>query len=261
MPKIKIAIAGCGGRMGKVLLDCVAQADDLVLHAALEHAGSPMLGNTVAEGVKITADLDALKGSDALIDFTRPEGTLRHLEICRKLGVNMVVGTTGLNAQQKAALGAGAQDIGIVFAPNMSVGVNLLFKLLETASRVLDKGYDIEIIEAHHRHKVDAPSGTALGLGEVIAKTLGRDLEKCAVYGREGVTGERDPSTIGFATVRGGDIVGDHTVLYAGIGERIEITHKASSRATFAIGALRAARFLKANKAGMYDMQDVLDLK
>ncbi len=262
MSKLKIVIAGCSGRMGKTLLECVAQADDLVLHAALEHAGSDMLGNTVTADVKITADIDAaLKGADALIDFTRPEGTMQHLEICRKHKVNMVVGTTGLSAQQKAALGAGAQDIGIVFAPNMSVGVNLLFKLLETASRVLDKGYDIEIIEAHHRHKVDAPSGTALGLGEVIAKTLGRDLEKCAVYGREGVTGERDPSTIGFATVRGGDIVGDHTVLYAGIGERIEITHKASSRATFALGALRAARFLKANQAGMYDMQDVLGLK
>jgi 4-hydroxy-tetrahydrodipicolinate reductase len=260
--RIRVAIAGSGGRMGKVLLECLAQADDLVLHAALENAGSPLLCNVVADGVKITADLEtALKGADVLIDFTRPEGTLRHLEVCRKLRVNMVVGTTGMSAQQKAQLGAGAQDIGIVFAPNMSVGVNLLFKLLETASRVLDKGYDIEIIEAHHRHKVDAPSGTALGLGQVIAKTLGRDLEKCAVYGREGVTGERDPSTIGFATVRGGDIVGDHTVLFAGIGERIEITHKASSRATFAIGALRAARFLKANKAGLYDMQDVLELR
>ena len=162
---------------------------------------------------------------------------------------------------KKAQLGVAAQDIGIVFAPNMSVGVNLVFKLLETASRTLARGYDIEIIEAHHRHKIDAPSGTALGLGEVIAKTLGRDLAQCAVYGREGVTGERDPSTIGFATVRGGDIVGDHTVLFAGTGERIEITHKASSRATFALGALRAARFLKANGAGMYDMQDVLGLK
>jgi len=260
--KIKVAIAGSGGRMGKVLLDCVAQADDLQLHAALEHKGSVFIGNTVADGIKITDDIEtALQGADALIDFTRPEGTMQHLEICRKLGVGMVIGTTGLNAQQKAALGAAAQDIGIVFAPNMSVGVNLVFKLLETASRVLSEGYDIEIIEAHHRHKVDAPSGTALGMGEVVARTLGRDLEKCAVYGREGVTGERDPSTIGFATVRGGDIVGDHTVLYAGIGERIEITHKASSRATFAIGALRAARFLKANQAGMYDMQDVLGLK
>ena len=239
-----------------------------MLHAALEHAGSTLLGRDAGElsgapcGVKISADVEAaLAGADVLIDFTRPEGTLDHLAICRRLGVNMVIGTTGFNAQQKAQLGAGAQDIGIVFAPNMSVGVNLLFKLLETASRVLSEGYDIEIIEAHHRHKVDAPSGTALGLGEVVARTLGRDLSECAVYGREGVTGERDPSTIGFATVRGGDIVGDHTVLYAGIGERIEITHKASSRATFALGALRAARFLKVNPAGMYDMQDVLDLK
>jgi 4-hydroxy-tetrahydrodipicolinate reductase len=262
MSKIKIVIAGCGGRMGKVLLDCVAQADDLVLHAALEHEGNAMIGSDAGGGVRITSDIEAgLQGADALIDFTRPEGTMQHLEICRRLGVNLVVGTTGLNAQQKAELGAGAKDIGIVFAPNMSVGVNLVFKLLETASRVLAHGYDIEVIEAHHRHKVDAPSGTALGMGEVIARTLGRDLEQCAVYGREGVTGERDPSTIGFATVRGGDIVGDHTVLYAGIGERIEITHKASSRATFALGALRAARYLAENKAGLYDMQDVLELK
>jgi 4-hydroxy-tetrahydrodipicolinate reductase len=268
MSKIKIAIAGSSGRMGRILLESVANADDLVLHAALEHGGSALLGRDAGEflgavsGVKISADVEAaLQGADVLIDFTRPEGTLLHLEACRKLGVNMVIGTTGFNAQQKAQLGAAAQDVGIVFAPNMSVGVNLLFKLLETASRVLAQGYDIEIIEAHHRHKVDAPSGTALGLGEVVARTLGRDLSECAVYGREGVTGERDPSTIGFATVRGGDIVGDHTVLFAGIGERIEITHKASSRATFALGALRAARFLKANPAGMYDMQDVLELK
>ncbi len=268
MSKIKIAIAGSSGRMGRILLESVANADDLVLHAALGHGGSALLGRDAGEflgavsGVKISADVEAaLQGADVLIDFTRPEGTLLHLEVCRKLGVNMVIGTTGFNAQQKAQLGAAAQDVGIVFAPNMSVGVNLLFKLLETASRVLAQGYDIEIIEAHHRHKVDAPSGTALGLGEVVARTLGRDLSECAVYGREGVTGERDPSTIGFATVRGGDIVGDHTVLFAGIGERIEITHKASSRATFALGALRAARFLKANPAGMYDMQDVLELK
>lgn len=261
MSKIKIAIAGSSGRMGRILIDSVADADDLVLHAALEHKGSAMLGQD-AGGVKISADVkEALAGADVLIDFTRPEGTLHHLDICRKLGVNMVIGTTGFTAQQKAMLGASAKDIGVVFAPNMSVGVNLLFKLLETASRVLAQGYDIEIIEAHHRHKVDAPSGTALGLGEVVARTLGRDLAECAVYGREGVTGERDPSTIGFATVRGGDIVGDHTVLFAGIGERIEITHKASSRATFALGALRAARFLQDHPAGMYDMQDVLALK
>ena len=268
MDKIKIAVAGSSGRMGRALLEGVAQADDLALHAALEHGGSTLLGRDAGElfgapcGVKISADVAAvLQGADVLIDFTRPEGTLHHLDICRKLGVNIVIGTTGFNAQQKAQLGAAAQDIGIVFAPNMSVGVNLVFKLLETASRVLAQGYDIEIIEAHHRHKVDAPSGTALGMGEVIAKTLGRDLAQCAVYGREGVTGERDPSTIGFATVRGGDIVGDHTVMFAGTGERIEITHKASSRANFALGALRAARFLKTHPAGMYDMQDVLALK
>ena len=268
MSKIKIAIAGSGGRMGRALLEGVAQAGDMVLHAALEHSGSTLLGKDAGEltgaacGVKISADAEAaLQGADVLIDFTRPEGTLLHLDICRRLGVNMVIGTTGLNAQQKAQLGAAAQDVGIVFAPNMSVGVNLVFKLLETASRVLSHGYDIEIIEAHHRHKVDAPSGTALGMGEVVARTLGRDLAQCAVYGREGVTGERDPSTIGFATVRGGDIVGDHTVLYAGVGERIEITHKASSRATFALGALRAARYLESNPAGLYDMQDVLGLK
>lgn len=261
MSKINVAIAGASGRMGQVLIDCVLKSDDMALHAALEHKDSPELGRD-AGGTKITADTAAaLKGADVLIDFTRPEGTLNHLEICRKLGVKMVIGTTGFTAQQKAQLGAAAAEIGIVFAPNMSVGVNLTFKLLETAARVLKEGFDIEIIEAHHRHKVDAPSGTALGMGEVIARTLGRDLSKCAVYGREGVTGERDPSTIGFATVRGGDIVGDHTVLFAGTGERIEITHKASSRATFALGALRAARFLQNNPAGLYDMQDVLQLK
>lgn len=268
MSKIKIVIAGCSGRMGKALLEGVLQSEDLALHGALEHEGNAALGKDAGEfvgkacGVQVSADVAAvLNGADVLIDFTRPEGTLHHLEVCQRLGVNIVVGTTGFNAQQKAQLGAAAQKIGVVFAPNMSVGVNLTFKLLEMASKVLSHGYDIEIVEAHHRHKVDAPSGTALGMGEVIARTLGRDLAQCAVYGREGVTGERDPSTIGFATVRGGDIVGDHTVMFAGIGERIEITHKASSRATFALGALRAARFLKANPAGMYDMQDVLDLK
>ena len=267
MSKIKVVIAGCSGRMGKTLLECVGQSDDLLLHAVLDHVSSTALGRDASEfggarGIKIGADVhEALRGADVLIDFTRPEGTLNHIDVCQQLGVNIVVGTTGFNAQQKALLGAAAQKIGIVFAPNMSVGVNLTFKLLETAAKVLSHGYDIEIIEAHHRHKVDAPSGTALGMGEVVARTLGRDLDSCAVYGREGVTGERDPSTIGFATVRGGDIVGDHTVLFAGIGERIEITHKASSRATFALGALRAARFLKSNKAGLYDMQDVLNLK
>lgn len=268
MQKIKIVIAGCSGRMGKALLEGVLQSNDLTLHAALDHTTSPYLGKDAGElasglcDIKITDNVEnALRGANALIDFTRPEGTIHHLGICTKLGVPIVIGTTGFSAQQKAQLGAAAQQIGIVFAPNMSVGVNLTFKLLEMASKVLSHGYDIEIIEAHHRHKVDAPSGTALGMGEVIAKTLGRDLAQCAVYGREGITGERDPSTIGFATVRGGDIVGDHTVLFAGTGERIEITHKASSRATFALGALRAARFLQNNPAGMYDMQDVLGLK
>ncbi len=267
MSRIKVAIAGSSGRMGRVLLDCVAKAEDMALHAALEHASSEHIGKDASElggarGVIVSGDAaGALKGADVLIDFTRPEGTLHHLEMCRQHGVNMVIGTTGFNAQQKAQLGAAAQQIGIVFAPNMSVGVNLTFKLLEMASRVLAHGYDIEIIEAHHRHKVDAPSGTALGMGEVVARTLGRDLAQCAVYGREGVTGERDPSTIGFSTIRGGDIVGDHTVLFAGTGERIEITHKASSRATFALGALRAGRFLQEHPAGLYDMQDVLGLK
>ncbi|HZW86801.1 MAG TPA: 4-hydroxy-tetrahydrodipicolinate reductase [Gallionella sp.] len=268
MSKTKIAIAGSSGRMGRALLEAIAQADDLVLHAALEHNASTLLGRDAGEllgascGVKISADAEtALQGADVLIDFTRPEGTLHHLDVCRKLGVNVVVGTTGFNAQQKALLGAAGQSIGIVFAPNMSVGVNLVFKLLGTAAQVLSHGYDVEIIETHHRHKVDAPSGTALAMGEVVAQSLGRDLAQCAVYGREGITGARDPATIGFATVRGGDVVGDHTVLFAGIGERIEITHKASSRATFALGALRAARFLKDNPAGMYDMQDVLGLK
>lgn len=266
MDKIKVAIAGCGGRMGRALLEGVLQSDDLILHAALEHTASAQLGKDVGGftgdtcGVKITADVAAaLQGADVLIDFTRPEGTLHHLEICQQLGVNMVIGTTGFNAQQKAQLGAAAQHIGIVFAPNMSVGVNLTFKLLEMAARVLSHGYDIEIIEAHHRHKVDAPSGTALGMGEVIAKTLGRDLSQCAVYGREGVTGERDPSTIGFATVRGGDIVGDHTVLFAGPGERLELKHQAHSRENFARGSLRAGLWVTGGrKPGLYSMAQVL---
>jgi 4-hydroxy-tetrahydrodipicolinate reductase len=196
-----------------------------------------------------------------LIDFTRPEGTLAHLQMCRELGVAAVIGTTGFSDAQKAEIAAMAQDIAIVMAPNMSVGVNVTLKLLEMAAKALATGYDIEIIEAHHRHKVDAPSGTALKMGEVIAGALGRDLKDCAVYAREGVTGERDPSSIGFATIRGGDIVGDHTVLFAGTGERIEVTHKSSSRATYAQGSLRAVRFLAGKPAGLYDMFDVLGLK
>jgi len=253
--------------MGRALLEAVFQSADLRLHTALERDDSPFLGKDAGElvgspcGVKITADLPAaLAGAHALVDFTRPEGTLRHLEVCAELGVNMVIGTTGMSAEQKARVADAANRIAVVMAPNMSIGVNVVLKLLDTAARVLAQGYDIEIIEAHHRHKVDAPSGTALRMGEVIAAALGRDLAQVAVYGREGVTGERAPSTIGFATVRGGDIVGDHTALFAGIGERIEITHKASSRATFAFGALRAARFLAGKSHGLYDMRDVLGI-
>jgi 4-hydroxy-tetrahydrodipicolinate reductase len=265
---LNIAIAGSSGRMGRALLEAVAQMPDMRVHAALERAGSPYLGKDAGEligspnGVVIREDAAAaLRGCDVLIDFTRPEATLQHMELCRMQGVKMVIGTTGFTPEEKEKIFDVSHDCGIVFAPNMSVGVNLLFKLLDTAARVLNEGYDIEVLEAHHRHKVDAPSGTALRLGEVVAEALGRDLAECAVYGREGVTGERSPSTIGFATVRGGDIVGDHTVLFAGIGERVEITHKASSRATFALGALRAARFLAGRGAGLYDMQDVLGLR
>jgi 4-hydroxy-tetrahydrodipicolinate reductase len=268
MNDIKIAIAGSAGRMGRALLEALRDAPDLTLAAALERAGSPYLGRDAGElvggtfGVPVTDDVRAaVAAADVLIDFTRPEGTLAHLEAAMAAGTAMVIGTTGFDAGGKARIQAAAAQIPIVFAPNMSVGVNVTLKLLQLAARVLSEGYDIEIIEAHHRHKVDAPSGTALRMGEVIAESLGRDLKTCAVYGREGVTGERDPSTIGFATVRGGDIVGDHTVLFAGIGERIEISHKASSRLTFANGALRAARFLNGRPAGLFDMQDVLGLR
>ncbi len=265
---LNIAIAGASGRMGRALIEAVSQAADLRLSAALDRPGSPFVGKDAGEligapcGLAISDRPEAvLSGSRVLIDFTRPEGTLHHLAVCRARGVNMVIGTTGFTPDQRRAIEEAAADIGIVFAPNMSVGVNVVLKLLDMAARVLDEGYDVEIIEAHHRHKVDAPSGTALRMGEVVAAALGRDLAQCAVYGRQGVTGERSPATIGFATVRGGDIVGDHTVLFAGTGERIEITHKASSRATFAMGALRAARFLAERKQGLFDMQDVLGLK
>ena len=265
---LKVAIAGSSGRMGRMLIETVVNAPDCQLTGALDQAGSPALGQDAsawlgkASGVIITADLrQGLAGADVLIDFTRPEGTMAHLAVCRELGVQAVIGTTGFDAAQKAEIGACAQHIGIMMAPNMSVGVNVVLRLLDQAARSLNEGYDIEIIEAHHRHKVDAPSGTALQMGEVVAKALGRDLKECAVYGREGVTGARDPSTIGFATVRGGDIVGDHTVMFAGPGERIEITHKSSTRVHYAEGALRAARFLASSKAGLYDMSDVLGLK
>ncbi len=268
MTTLNICVAGSGGRMGRTLIELVQQADDLELSAALEIAASPALGRDAGEamgittGVKIVADAAAaLRASNVLIDFTRPEGTLDYLKTCRETKTKIVIGTTGFSPEQKLQISEASRHTAIMFAPNMSVGVNLCLKLLDMAARVLSEGYDIEVVEAHHRHKVDAPSGTALRMGEVVAKALGRDLKDCAVYGREGVTGERDPSTIGFATVRGGDIVGDHTVLFAGIGERVEITHKASSRATFAQGALRAARFLADKSTGLYDMQDVLGLR
>ena len=264
---LRIAVAGASGRMGRMLIDAVLAAPDCKLTGALEVAASPALGQDAgafagqSTGVVITADLrTGLHGADVLIDFTRPEGTLAHLAACRELGIKAVVGTTGFNADQKAEITRHAAHIALVMAPNMSVGVNVVLKLLAQAARALNTGYDIEVIEAHHRHKVDAPSGTALQMGEVLARALGRDLKDCAVYAREGVTGERDPSSIGFATIRGGDIVGDHTVLFAGTGERIEISHKSSSRAGYAQGSLRAARFLANHPQGLFDRNDVLGL-
>ena len=268
MDRIRYAIAGSSGRMGRTLIEAVQQDPDAQLAAALEHVSSPFLGRDAGElvgtpcGVKISADLDAaLAGVDCLIDFTRPEGTLQHLEACKRHKVALVIGTTGFSAQGKATIEAAAREIPIVFAPNMAVGVNAVFRLLDVAARILSEGYDIEVIEAHHRHKVDAPSGTALRMGEVVASALGRDLAECAVYGREGHTGERPATQIGFSTIRGGDIVGDHTVLFAGGGERIEITHKSASRMPYAQGALRAGRYMRGHKFGLFDMQDVLGLK
>jgi 4-hydroxy-tetrahydrodipicolinate reductase len=264
---MKIAVAGASGRMGHMLIETIQNADDAVLTGALDVAGSPAIGNDAAAflgkpaGVLIESDLaKGLANAQFLIDFTRPEGTLKHLEYCAAHGIKMIIGTTGFDEAGKAAIAAAAEKTAIVFAPNMSVGVNVTMKLLEMAAKSFSHGYDIEIIEAHHRHKVDAPSGTAIKMGEVIADALGRKLKDVAVYAREGVTGERDPSSIGFATIRGGDIVGDHTVLFAGIGERIEISHKSSSRVSYAHGSLRAARFLADKTAGLYDMRDVLGL-
>jgi 4-hydroxy-tetrahydrodipicolinate reductase len=263
----KIAIAGASGRMGRMLIEALLVAPDLKLAAALDRAGSPDLGQDAgaflgrATGVPIASDLAALRGCDVLIDFTRPEGTLAHLRACAEHGVKLVIGTTGLDESGRQAIRAAAAKTAIVFAPNMSVGVNATFRLLQVAARMLGQGYDIEIIEAHHRHKVDAPSGTALRMGEVIAQALGHDLADLAVHAREGHTGERKAGTIGFSAVRGGDIVGDHTVLFAGTGERIEITHRATSRMGYALGSLRAARFLADKSTGLYDMDDVLGLK
>ncbi|MBM3341375.1 MAG: 4-hydroxy-tetrahydrodipicolinate reductase [Betaproteobacteria bacterium] len=265
---MNVAIAGAGGRMGRTLVEAVLRNADFKLAAALEIAGSPHLGKDAGElvgsacGVKVSEDIErALKGCDAMIDFTRPEGTLHHIAVCRKLGVKPVIGTTGFDDAGKKTIADAAKAIAIAMAPNFSVGVNVTFKLLETAAKSLAKGYDVEVIEAHHRLKVDAPSGTALRMGEVVAAGLGRDLNQCAIYGREGVTGERKDETIAFSTIRGGDLVGDHTVMFIGMGERLEITHRSSSRMNYATGALRAAQWVKAKQSGLYDMFDVLGFR
>ncbi len=266
---LNIAVTGAAGRMGRNLIQACSENANCQLGAAIEHEGSSLLGSDAGElagvgrlDVTLVSQLsDVADKFHTLIDFTRPDVTLKNIETCVSLGKNIIIGTTGFSDEEKQQIEQAAKSIAIVFAPNMSVGVNLCFKLLDIASRVLGDDVDIEVVEAHHRHKIDAPSGTALRMGEVIADALGRNLDECAVYGREGVTGERDRNTIGFETIRAGDIVGDHTVMFAGIGERVEITHKASSRMTFANGAIRAALWLESQGKGLYDMQDVLDLK
>jgi len=265
----RIAVMGAAGRMGKTLIEAVQQTPGAGLTAAVDRPDSTLVGADAGElaalgriGVPLSGDLDrVVEEFDVLIDFTHPTVTLKNLAFCRKHGKAMIIGTTGFSVEEKQLLAEAGKDIPIVFAANFSVGVNLCLKLIDTAARVLGDDVDIEIMEAHHRHKVDAPSGTAVRMGEVIADALGRDLKKVAVYGREGQTGARERETIGFDTVRAGDIVGDHTVLFAADGERVEITHKASSRMTFAKGAVRAALWLDGREPGLYDMQDVLDLR
>ncbi len=266
--KTNIVIAGATGRMGQTLIEGVLADEALTLHAAIDRADSPQIGQDAGAqfgkntGVKISSDVDAaLKGADVLVDFTRPEASLQYLEACKKANVKHVIGTTGFSDAQKIHIHEASKHIAVVFAPNMSVGVTLLINLVEQAAKTLNEDYDIEVVEMHHRHKVDAPSGTALRLGEAAAQGLGCELKDRAIYAREGVMGEREAGQIGFATLRGGDVVGDHTVVFAGIGERVELTHKASSRATFALGALRAAKFLQNHPTGLFDMQDVLHLR
>ncbi len=266
---IRVAVTGAAGRMGRHIMESCGHTEGMQVTAAIVKPGSSLVGTIAGDLIgdfDITAPIvddigQVLDDFDVLIDFTAPEVSMANLEACAEAGKKMVIGTTGFSDAQKQAIQAAAEKTAICFAPNMSVGVNLCLKLLETAARVMGDEVDVEIIEAHHRYKKDAPSGTALRMGEVVAETLGRDLQQCAVYGREGITGERDPKTIGFATVRAGDIVGEHTVMFAGLGERVEITHKASSRMTFANGATRAAKWLMDKQSGLYDMQDVLDLK
>jgi len=264
---LRIAIAGASGRMGKMLIETVLAADDTELVGALDVTGSPSIGSDpgaswgINTGIQITDQFEkGLASAKYLIDFTRPEGTLNHARYCANHGINMIIGTTGLSDEEQQELATYSEKIAIVFAPNMSVGVNATLKLLELAAKILNQGYDIEIIEAHHKHKVDAPSGTALKMGQVIAKAQDKNLKDWSVLSREGHTGERKEGTIGFSTIRGGDIVGDHTVLFAGDGERIEITHKSATRMSYAQGAVRAARFLKDKQSGFFDMYDVLGL-
>ena len=266
--QLQLAIAGAGGRMGRALLDAVGSLPNAKICSVLEHALSPLLGQDAgmlaanAAGIMVTADLDAaLTPANVLIDFTRPAATLKHLAACRKHGVNLVIGTTGFSATEKKLIEAASIDIAIVFAPNMSVGVNVMLKLVALATKSLHQQYDIEIIETHHKMKIDAPSGTALKLGEVAAEAMGKSLDEVAVFDRHGNTGERKAGSIGFTAIRGGDVIGEHTVMFAGTGERIEISHKSSSRTNYAEGALRAAVFLADKKSGLYDMADVLGLK
>lgn len=268
MNRVKVAVAGASGRMGRMLIEAALKDDGIELAAAVDRPDSPFVGRDAGEfygaetGVLIGGDVEAAFAQvDCLIDFTRPEATLGHLEVALRMGKGIVIGTTGFDAEGKARIAAAAERIPVVFAPNMAVGVNAVFRLLEVAAAILDQGYDVEVIEAHHRHKVDAPSGTALRMGEVVAKVLGRDLDTCAIYGRQGHTGERAAETIGFSTIRGGDIVGEHTVLFAGEGERIEITHRSGGRMPYAQGSMRAARFLAGRSQGLFDMQDVLGLR
>ncbi len=269
MKNLRIAINGAAGRMGRQLIAACVEAKGLELAAAFEHADSDFLGIDAGElasvanqGVKVVSDIESnIDQFDAIIDFTRPHVTLDLLPICEKHNKKLIIGTTGFDEAGKQALRATAEHTAVVFAPNMSVGVNLTFKLLEMAAKAIGDDTDIEIIESHHRRKVDAPSGTALGMGEAIAGALGRDLAKCAVYSREGITGEREDKTIGFQTIRGGDIIGEHTAMFISEGERVEITHKASSRMNFAFGAMRAAKWLSDKNSGLFDMQDVLGLK